>query len=87
MIEDKERGIKIAETREERVLFNFQEQTKTMIKEIEADIKEQEKILKMSPMQIYKKARSGAKNKIAYLKDNLYIQKLLISLNVTTSCK
>ena len=83
MIENKELGLKIAETKEEKNWFVFGEQIKETIKSLENDIKEQDKVLKTPDRKIVQKCRKGANAMINRIKENLVIQEELYKFSQT----
>lgn len=77
MIEIKDKEIKIAENREEKVLYKFLTELDLEIKQINDRIKEDEKVLEMNKNELYKKTQEGIKKEIEILKDNIFIKELI----------
>jgi hypothetical protein len=79
MLIDKEKDIKIAENREEKVFYKFKEQLEGEIKDIKLRIDEDKKVLKMNMKEIYKKTREGINRELEILKDNLEVKEFVLN--------
>ncbi len=79
MLIDNKKGIKIAETREERIFYKFKEQLENENKEIKKRIDEDKNVLKMNMKEIYKKTREGINKELEVLKDNLNINEFILN--------